>query len=606
MWISIPVVNKRTTQLLLCVTALLWALCAVAQPKTAQPATDIGKPKRVLILHSFGRDFAPFNAIAPALRSRLSELWREPLSFFETSLDVERPMRQGVEAAFVAFLRARYQDAPPHLVVTIGAPAMHLYLSNRDRLFNDVPLLATGADARRIPEGVFRAKDASVALKLDLSSIPENILQLLPETRSIVVVLGNSPLDHFWLKQLQNDFEPFRNRVDFVWFNDLPLHSTRKKLAGLPKNSAVFYGMLSVDGAGVPHEHERALDSLREAVNVPMFGIFESQLGKGIVGGRLMSMTNVGALAGETGYRMLSGKPLANEQLKVVPLSSPAYDSRELDRFRIPDSRLPEGSSIRFIQPTIWDEHRALIVATVTVLLLQGLLISALLLQRNRRRRAEFDARELSGRLLTAHEEERSRLARDLHDDFTQRLARLAMDAAVLERPRDSMSAEITARELREELVRMSEDVHTLAYRLHPAVLDDLGLVEALKAECDRLCRQEIVLAKFECDVTVQSIPPDAALCLFRIAQEALRNVVRHSGSPTADVKLTQRNQGLELQVNDKGRGFDLTRRQMRTSLGLASMRERIRLAGGTLDIDSASGQGTRVRTWVPLKGTPP
>jgi len=234
------------------------------------------------------------------------------------------------------------------------------------------------------------------------------------------------------------------------------------------------------------------------------------------------------------------------------------------------------------------------------------LLISSLLLQRNRRRRAEFDARELSGRLLTAHEEERSRLARDLHDDFTQRLARLAMDAALLERPKDSMSAEITARELREELVRMSEDVHTLAYRLHPAVLDDLGLVEALKAECDRLCRQEIVLAKFECDVTVQSIPPDAALCLFRIAQEALHNVVRHSGSTTADVKLTQRHQGLELQVNDEGRGFDLTRRQMRTSLGLASMRERIRLAGGTLDINSAPGQGTCVRTWVPLKGTPP
>jgi signal transduction histidine kinase len=119
-------------------------------------------------------------------------------------------------------------------------------------------------------------------------------------------------------------------------------------------------------------------------------------------------------------------------------------------------------------------------IATAIVLL-QAVLIAALLLQRAGRRSAEREALGLSGRLLTAHEDERKRLARELHDDLTQRLARLAIDAGKLER-----GVAVSAAEMHKDLVRLSEDVHALSYRLHPSVLDDLGLVEALRAEYTR------------------------------------------------------------------------------------------------------------------------
>ena len=158
---------------------------------------------------------------------------------------------------------------------------------------------------------------------------------------------------------------------------------------------------------------------------------------------------------------------------------------------------------MRFRPPSLWEQHRLLIVTGTMIVLLQAALITALLLQRGRRRRAEKAAMALSGRLLTAHEDERRRLARELHDDLTQRLARLAIDAGKLER-----GAGANASAMRQDLVRLSEDVHALSYRLHPSVLDDLGLVEALKAECDRVARHGALRVDVEASGVPEACPP--------------------------------------------------------------------------------------------------
>ena len=162
-----------------------------------------------------------------------------------------------------------------------------------------------------------------------------------------------------------------------------------------------------------------------------------------------------------------------------MPPPPPASIGANSSAGAFPKSRLPPGAEVRFRPPTLWEEHRILILASAAIVLFQAVLISALVFQRARRRRAEREALGMSGRLLTAHEDERRRLARELHDDLTQRLARLAIDAGKLER---NMGADGTAAEMRKDLVRLSEDVHALSYRLHPSVLDDLGLVEALSA----------------------------------------------------------------------------------------------------------------------------
>jgi len=156
------------------------------------------------------------------------------------------------------------------------------------------------------------------------------------------------------------------------------------------------------------------------------------------------------------------------------------------------------------------------------------------------------------------------------------------------------------ARPLREGLVRLSEDVHALSYRLHPSVLDDLGLVEALKAECDRVARQGELRVDVEASGVPEALPAEASLCLFRVAQEALSNAARHAHASAVTVLLSPRRRGLRLAVTDNGRGFDPARSRDHASLGLASMRERVRLLRGQLDIESAPGQGTTVIAWVP------
>jgi signal transduction histidine kinase len=257
---------------------------------------------------------------------------------------------------------------------------------------------------------------------------------------------------------------------------------------------------------------------------------------------------------------------------------------------------------MQFRQPTPWEVYRWRIITIVSISFLQTGLIIVLLINRAKRRRAEQAAHALSRRLIHAQEEERARLARELHDDVTQRLARLAIDAGRLDRGMNGDSAGEVMRSVRDGLVRLSADIHALSYRLHPSVLEDLGLAEALKAECERFSRQESIPSDLKLGDLPAGIPPDPALCLFRVAQGALRNVARHARARGVQVLLRGMDGGVQLAVRDDGIGFDPTVQKNPRTLGLASMDERVHLAGGELDIESAPGHGTTIVAWVPLE----
>ena len=154
---------------------------------------------------------------------------------------------------------------------------------------------------------------------------------------------------------------------------------------------------------------------------------------------------------------------------------------------------------------------------------------------------------------------------------------------------------------IRDGLVELSEDVHALSYRLHPTVIEDLGLVEALRAECDRVARSEPIRVELDAAAVPAKLPADAAVGLFRVAQEALRNVARHAKASDVRVALHGGNGRLVLAVRDNGTGFEDSRKEGGASLGIASMRERMRLLDGALDVDSAPGRGTTITAWVPL-----
>jgi len=221
-------------------------------------------------------------------------------------------------------------------------------------------------------------------------------------------------------------------------------------------------------------------------------------------------------------------------------------------------------------------------------------------------KRTEEALHDLSRRLIRAHEEERALLARELHDDVTQRLAVLAIDLGRTELTAPSFEHPRVMGSVREGLVRLSEDVHALATQLHPTVLDQLGLAAALRAECERRGRQGPLALHLTVDPMPSGVDREVTLCLFRVAQEALNNAARHARASTVSVTLRQIDDGLLLEIHDDGVGFDPAGPRTGGCLGLASMTERVQLVRGTLDIESAPGRGTSVVVWAPLAGGSP
>ena len=687
------------------------------------------EPKRVLLLHSFGWNFQAEDAFADYLRTDLAEKSAYPLDRYEVLLEIARFSDGEQDEAFVRYLRALFATGPPDLIVTMVSPAARFIRRHRQDLFPSTPVIFGALDARAISDGTLIANDTTVAVSTDQRAMVENILRTLPGTTTVAVVAGDAPIERFWVKELRRVIQPFENRINFLFLNELSFGDMLTRVAALPPRSAIYFGDLVVDAEGIPHRQEEVLSRLHAKANAPIFGQYDYQLGGGIVGGPLLSVHTLSRKTAEVAARILAGASPGDIKTPPQKLGEPEFDWRELRRWGVRQADLPPDSTIRFREPTLWEQYRWYILAAAGFSALQGLLIIGLLLNRLRlrrahdrlrtseegmslaaiaaklrfwvwdiprdevratesdwssgnwhsahpvhfdhfidvvhpddreslhqalrgalegdgqyeteyrvmspdstvhwiaargriefdqngkprqlraisiditeRRRAEDEARDLNGRLITAHEDERARLAHALHDDVTQRLALLAIDAGSKEKGLSDTIAGQAMRSIRRDLVQLSEDVHALSYALHPAILEDLGLIEALKAECARFGAIEGIPTSLRASDDVDQPTSALSLCLYRVAQEALRNVARHSGASSVEIALRAVGGGLELAVRDNGVGFNPTRKQGRPSLGLAGMRQRLALVDGELLINSAPGGGTSIVARAPLK----
>ena len=688
------------------------------------------EPKRVLLLHSFGWNFQAEDAFGDYLRTDLAEKSPYALDAYEVLLEIARFNDGERDEAFVSYLRTLFASRPPDLIITMVSPAARFIQRHRRDLFPSTPVIFAALDARAIKDATLTANDTTVAVSIDLNAVIENILRTLPNTTTLAVVIGDAPIEKFWVNEFLHAFQPFERRVKSVFMNELSFGEIQKRVAALPPASAIYFGDLVIDAQGVPYRQEEVLARLHAAANAPIFGQYDYQLGGGVIGGPLLSVHDLSRKTAEVAAQILAGASPSDIKTPPQKLGEPEFDWRELQRWGVQQANLPPGSTIRFREPTLWEQYRWYLLAAagfsgLEAILIVGLLLNRLWLRRaharlrtseegmslaaiaaklrfwvwdiprdevrasesdwssgnwysaqpvqfdhfidavhaddreslrqavrralegdgqyeteyrvmsqdstvrwiaargriefdyygkprqlrgisidiTERRRAADEARDLNGRLITAHEDERARLAHALHDDVTQRLALLAIDAGRKEKGLGDTIAGEAMRSIRHDLVQLSEDVHALSYALHPAILEDLGLIEALKAECARFGAVEGIPTSFAATDDIDEPPTRAvSLCLYRVAQEALRNVARHSNASSVEVELRAAGIGLELSVQDNGAGFDPSRKQARPSLGLAGMRQRLFLVDGELLIDSAPGNGTMIVARARLK----
>ena len=351
------------------------------------------EPKRVMLLHSFGREFKPWNVYANSIRSELDLQSPWPLDVIEHSLITARFSNNDSQITFVEYLRDLYGKHQLDLIICLGAPAADFIQRYRQELFPSTPTLFTSVEQRRIQRSSLTENDAVVALAQNFPAIVENILHVLPDTRTMVVLIGSSPVERLWLEVLRKEFAQFADRLSFIWSNDRSFADILKHAAALPPHSAIYWHQMNVDAAGVVHEGGKALTTLYGVANAPIFSFTDAFFGDGVVGGPMNSVGEASRTTVAVALRILGGEKAGNINIPPIGFATPRFDWRQMQRWGIREASLPPGSQIYFRDPGLWDQYRLPILVIIAAILLQAGLISWLIHEHRRRSLAEVRSR---------------------------------------------------------------------------------------------------------------------------------------------------------------------------------------------------------------------
>ncbi|HEY6273353.1 MAG TPA: PAS domain S-box protein [Terriglobales bacterium] len=873
--------------------ALVWFLAVL--PGVSAHALTV---KNILVLHE-GWEKWPSNTLA---NTQIQETFAGEKSFetqlFQEYVDESR-LVSNINSMGEA-LRQKYSKQKFDLIIAVGSTPLKLLLNRKANLFPGVPVVFMIVSKGELPAHGLPANMTGVTMHPDFTSTVNLALRLHPGATNLVLISGSADLDRFYAKTARDDLAGFAGRLQFTYLDDLPLGAILSRTSQLPDNTIILYVTVFRDGAGHSYIPSQAGSLISVGANAPVYGFFQTYMGRGIVGGNIVSVEKQAKEAAQMGLEILEGQKISNLPVRDGPPGEFQVDWRQLQRWRIPESRLPPGTSVLYTEPGVWESYRWYIIGAAVLVALQALLIAALFLQIRKRlladrevqrrlqfetlisetsarfinlpaeripaqieggldrvrtflnvdrvtlydrtepemefralhyaplegsgllfpsltekqfpwamneikggkallvedldqlpkeasieravarqgvcsfaviplqadqallgllvlattgrqrgwsqdlarqlqilgdifyqaalrQRAEEAAREserrfalvadsapmlvwmagtdkrctyfnkgwldftgrsleqemgdgwvtgvhpediarcmnlysqafddheefkleyrllrhdgeyrwimdcglprytpdgsfcgyigsciditdlkrsqqeleeLSGRLIHAQEEERKRVARELHDNFGQRLTVLSMELAQrLAAPQTPEQVSDCLHDISEKLKEISRAMNSTAHQLHSSHLEVLGLVSAVQGLCDEFSRQYGIQASFAHDTVPARVPSDVALCLFRIVQEGLQNVAKHSGALSCEVTLHEACQGIRLAIKDPGIGFDPARLKLKPGLGFISMRERLRMVGGEMNVESSPSRGTEISVRVP------
>ena len=697
-------------------------------PLLAGAAVPVKEVRRVLVLNTLGYLSSP--GVARMDDEIVAALAKAPFQIELYSEDMEATLfpDETVQQQFRRWYIHKYRDRKPDVIIAVGLEPLKFMVEAHDKYFPDIPVIFCGTTREMLGQLRLGSDFTGVWAVPQPEKTLNAALRLQPDTEHVVVVGGVGEYDRHLEAIAKESFRKYESRFQFTYLIDLDMSSLVERLKRLPDHTIVYHTSIMEDASGTRFiDATQAVPMVADTANAPVFVVDDVDLGRGTVGGYLLSFHAIGQSVGEMAVRILNGeKP---DHIPIV--ASPniyMFDWRAIKRWGWKEKSLPPGSIVLNRQPTLWDSYKRYIVGGVCLLLAQTSLIVGLLWQWAIRRTAEaarkeseerfrlvantapvliwmsgtdkffnyfnnpwldftgrtleqelgngwaegvhsedlaeclktysdaFDKREqfdmeyrlrrkdgeyrwvldigvprfsaegsfagyigscidvterkraeealasIGRRLIEAHEEERTWIGKELHDDINQRLAMLAIEM-------DQWSREESRAEFQEHLghskkriMELSMDVQALSHRLHSSKLDYLGLVVAAASFCKEVSNNTKVDVHFSHAAVPSTIPKEVSLCLFRVLQEALQNAIKYSGVTLFHVNLCGTSDGLELTVSDEGRGFDEHDGPPGQGLGLISMRERLQMVSGALEIKAQLGAGTTVFARVPLQ----
>lgn len=357
---------------------LLLPVVAVAQSPT----------KRVLVVASYDLNRPAVNVFMQAMRSTIVAGSKERVEFFYEFQENTRIPTDKYEAAMVSYMQRKYEGEKFDLAIALGAPAVKILLGHEAEIFTATPKIFYFHDETEETVRSLWPHATGVWAQLGISKSLNLALELQPETNRVVVVSGSSAQDRFLQQQAQTELRTFEGRFEVIYVNDLSMAELKNRLASLPPHTVILYLSFFLDSAGNSYSGPEALSMFAPTANAPVYGISETYMGAGIVGGSLMNFEALGHRTGEIALRVLAGEQVSNIPPESVP-NLEVLDWRQLQRWGIGEQSIPATSTVRFKTPTFWELYKWYVLAVIAVLIIESSLIAWLLLTRARRRQAE-------------------------------------------------------------------------------------------------------------------------------------------------------------------------------------------------------------------------
>ena len=583
-------------------------VCAVATLTARQ------QPQAVLVLHTYGYD-APFRLpFDGAFARALQEVVDPKTELYIETIDASRFRGPDQAPKMRTYLRERYAGKRIAVVAAVYDRALGFLLDPSEPLFPGAPVVAL---VTSVPEPL----PAHVSIIHDNTKLGDTAalaVRLHAGPAQIVLVDGAppGPTNDAVYDAVREQIERSVPNSTIVAVRNLPLGEVRDRLAAVPSGTPILILRQLLGAHGEPIATFEAVRELAPYAAGPIYVSTDQQIGVGAIGGVVLSMEEEGGRLARLALRV------AREPSRQVAAwnsrPAPIFDWRQLQRWGIKHSSLPPNSIVRFRELSAWEQYRSYVVGAAVVVALQTGLIAVLFVQRRKRRRIETALRDgeralrhsletnqdLAGRLITAQEEERTRIARDLHDDLSQQLAAVSIMLSGLKRNLRplALGTEIddTIATVQERTATLANAIRHISHELHPVVLLHTGLPAALSRRCSEIQQHHGFTVTCSATGDLNALEFEVTLCLYRVAQEALTNVVRHARANVVGVEVWRSEGVVGLRICDDGVGFVAAERAA-SGLGLRSIDERVRLFGGDTAVESRPGAGTTITVQIPL-----
>jgi signal transduction histidine kinase len=613
----------------LAVIALSAGMLPVRAAAPASSGPTVSAPKRVLVLYDENKDDFPGLAqIDRSLRESLRAELGRAVEIHVESLGLSRFERPGYDTSVADFYRRKYAASTPDLVVAVMEPSLDFLLRHAQTLFPGVPVVFAGVESSRLEGKALPASVTGILVKRAFAPTLDVALRLQPETRNVFVVGGASTFDRSLETLVRRDLQPFESRVGITYLYGLSMEEWQKRLSSLPAHSVVLYVTVFADGAGrrfVPHE---ALASISAAANAPVYAFLDQFIGLGPVGGNVYSVEKYGAQIAELGLEILRGASPTSLPIRDLSAQVDLFDARQLKRWNLDEARLPPGSVVRYQQPSAWSQYRWYIIGVFAVLLMQGALISGLLLARARQQRAEAEARRQRDDLahvlrVTALGELTSSLAHEISQPLSAILSNAQAASRFLEsgQPADVEEVGGALTDIETEARRAALVIDRLRTLFRKEHLDPVQVdVSTLIDDVVRLLRAAMLIGRIEIRrVAMEAVPAvrgdrvQLEQVLLNVLMNASEGIGARNHGPRVITIFTRQPQAgrVIIEVADTGIGVKaaelesifghfVTTKQSGLGMGLAISRSIINAHGGRIWATGNSDGGLTVHIELP------